>query len=267
MNHENKSTRTLLEICDVSISFGGLMALTHVSSKLEEGQIFSLIGPNGAGKTTALNVITQLYKPNAGEVIFRGNNLLGMRADQIIGAGISRTFQNVGLFSGLTTLENIMSGLHAFGKAGFFSCALNLKRAKDDEAWRAAKAKEMLKLVNLDNQTGIGEAMATDLPYGQQKLVGLARALISDPVLLILDEPASGLSPIEVDQLADLVRTLRDERGITILLVEHDMNFVMGISDHIAVLNFGQKIAEGTPEEIRKNAQVIDAYLGEEEVE
>ncbi len=125
MNHENKPTQTLLEIRDVSISFGGLMALTHVSSKLEEGQIFSLIGPNGAGKTTALNVITQLYKPNAGEVIFRGNNLIGIRADQIIGAGISRTFQNVGLFSSLTTLENIMSGLHAFGKAGFFSCALN----------------------------------------------------------------------------------------------------------------------------------------------
>ncbi len=125
----------------------------------------------------------------------------------------------------------------------------------------------MLKLVNLDNQTGIGEAMATDLPYGQQKLVGLARALISDPVLLILDEPASGLSPIEVDRLADLIRKLRGEMGITILLVEHDMNFVMGISDHIAVLNFGQKIAEGTPEEIRKNPQVIDAYLGEEEVE
>ena len=267
MNREIKSTQTFLEICDLSISFGGLTALTNVSSKLEEGQIFSLIGPNGAGKTTALNVITRLYEPDAGEVIFRGNNLLGMRADQIIGTGISRTFQNVGLFPGLTTLENIMSGLHAFGKAGFFSCALKLKRAKDDEAWRAAKAKEMLKFVNLDNQTGIGEAMATDLPYGQQKLVGLGRALISDPVLLILDEPASGLSPIEVDRLADLIRKLRDERGITILLVEHDMNFVMGISDHIAVLNFGQKIAEGTPKEIRENPQVIDAYLGEEEVE
>lgn len=267
MNHEKTSTQTFLEICDLSISFGGLMALTKVSSKLEEGQVFSLIGPNGAGKTTALNVITRLYEPDSGEVIFSGNNLLNMRADQIIGKGISRTFQNVGLFPGLTTLENIMSGLHAFGKAGFFSCALKLKRAKDDEVWRATKAKEMLKLVNLDNQTGIGEAMATDLPYGQQKLVGLARALISDPVLLILDEPASGLSPIEVDRLADLIRKLRDERGITILLVEHDMNFVMGISDHIAVLNFGQKIAEGTPEEIRKNPQVIDAYLGEEEVE
>ena len=265
--HEKRPGNTLLEVKNLSISFGGLTALNRVNFNVMEGEIFSLIGPNGAGKTTTLNVITRLYEPDDGEILFKGEGLLECRADQIIGRRISRTFQNVGLFPGLTTLENIMSGLHAFGQTGFFSCALKLKRAKEDEVWRKAKAFEKLKLVHLENQAGTVERVATDLPFGQQKLVGLARALISDPFLLILDEPASGLSPMEVNQLTDLIRRLRDDQGITILLVEHNMNVVMGISDHVVVLNFGEKIAEGKPEEIRNNPLVVEAYLGEEEAE
>ena len=257
----------LLEVRDLSINFGGLRALSRVSFGVSKGEIFSLIGPNGAGKTTALNLITRLYEPNGGEVIFQGENLLTLRADQIIRQRISRTFQNVGLFPTLSSLENVMSGLHAFGTGGFFSCALKLTGARRDEAWRRAKAMEMLKLVNLDNVDEIAAHTATDLPYGQQKLVSLARALVSEPLLLILDEPASGLSPIEVGQLTALIRRLRDEKGITVLLVEHDMKVVMGISDHIVVLNFGEKIAEGRPGEIRNNPLVVEAYLGEEEAD
>ena len=257
----------LLEVRDLSINFGGLRALSRVSFGVSKGEIFSLIGPNGAGKTTALNLITRLYEPNGGEVIFQGENLLTLRADQIIRQRISRTFQNVGLFPTLSSLENVMSGLHAFGTGGFFSCAFQLTSAKKDEAWRRARAMEMLKLVNLDNVDEIAAHTATDLPYGQQKLVSLARALVSEPLLLILDEPASGLSPIEVGQLMALIRRLRDEKGITVLLVEHDMKVVMGISDHIVVLNFGEKIAEGRPGEIRNNPLVVEAYLGEEEAD
>jgi ABC-type branched-subunit amino acid transport system ATPase component len=265
--HEERSGNSLLEVRNLSISFGGLKALNRVNFNVIEGQIFSLIGPNGAGKTTALNVITRLYEPDDGEIIFRGEQLLKIRADKIISKRISRTFQNVGLFSGVLTQENIMSGLHAFGKVSFFSCALKLKRAREDEAWRKARAMEMLKLVNLEIQADIVEMIATDLAFGQQKLVGLARALISDPLLLILDEPASGLSPLEVEQLMNLIRRLRDEKGMTVLLVEHDMSVVMGISDNIVVLNFGEKIAEGNPGEIRNNPLVVEAYLGEEEAE
>lgn len=265
--HAERSGNGLLEVRNLSISFGGIKALNRVNFNVMEGEILSLIGPNGAGKTTVLNVITRLYEPDDGEIIFRGEQLLKIRADQIIRRRISRTFQDVGLFSGVRTQENIMTGLHAFGKVGFFSCALKSKRAREDEAWRKTRAMEMLKLVNLENQADIVEMIATDLPFGQQKLVGLARALISEPLFLILDEPASGLSPLEVEQLMDLIRRLRDEKRITILLVEHDMSVVMGISDHIVVLNFGKKIAEGKPEEIRNNPLVVEAYLGEEEAE
>jgi branched-chain amino acid transport system ATP-binding protein len=260
--HEEGSGNGFLQVSNLSISFGGLKALNKVNFSVMEGQIFSIIGPNGAGKTTALNVITRLYEPDDGEIVFRAEGLLKVRAHQIIGKGISRTFQNVGLFPGLTTLENVMVGLHSSGGAGFFSSALKLKASREEEAWKRIQAMEALKLVNLEDQAS---EVATDFPFGQQKLVGLARALVSKPLLLILDEPASGLSPLEVGQLMDLIRRLRDEKGTTILLVEHDMRVVMGISNRIAVLNFGEKIAEGNPGEIRNNPLVVEAYLGEEE--
>jgi branched-chain amino acid transport system ATP-binding protein len=231
---------------------------------LQEGKVFGLIGPNGAGKTTAINVITGLYKPQEGEVIFSDENLLDVKPDKFIGIGISRTFQNVGLFEGLTVLENVMVGLHPFGKGGFFQSALKLKNARDDEAWRMARAIEMLKLVKME---GLATQVATDLPYGQQKLVALARALVSEPCLMLLDEPAAGLSRKEIEHLMSLIRTTGDKTGCTILLVEHDMDVVMGVSDHIFVLNFGVKISEGNPEQIRSDPLVVEAYLGEEEVE
>ena len=260
--HVKGSGNGLLEVRNLSISFGGLKALNKVNFNVREGHIFSLIGPNGAGKTTALNVITRLYEPDDGKIIFRGEELLKMRPDQIVHRRISRTFQNVGLFPGLSALENVMVGLHSSGGAGFFSSALKLKSSREDEARKRIQAMETLKLVNLEDQA---HQVATDLPFGQQKLVDLARALASKPLLLILDEPASGLSPMEIEQLMDLIRNFRDKKGTTILLVEHDMRVVMGISNRIAGLNFGEKIAEGDPEEIRNNPLVVEAYLGEEE--
>ena len=228
---------------------------------LRRGEVFSLIGPNGAGKTTALNVITRLYDPLMGEVVFRNQNLLTLGPDRIIGKGISRTFQNVGLLEGVSTLENVMVGLHSSGRSGFFHTLLKLKTARQEEVWRRDRALEALTLVRMEDAA---YQVATDLPYGQQKMVSLARALVSRPRLLILDEPAAGLSRMEGRDLVSLIRRLCDETGCTILLVEHDMDIVMGVSDHILVLNFGSKIAEGRPEEIRKNPLVLEAYLGAE---
>ncbi|MDP6179021.1 MAG: ABC transporter ATP-binding protein, partial [Desulfatiglandales bacterium] len=264
MNREKSTDNKILEFNSITMKFGGLEALKAVSFHLQEGKVFGLIGPNGAGKTTAINVITGLYKPQEGEVIFSDENLLDVKPDKLIGIGISRTFQNVGLFEGLTVLENVMVGLHPFGKGGFFQSALKLKNARDDEAWRMARAIEMLKLVKME---GLATQVATDLPYGQQKLVALARALVSEPCLMLLDEPAAGLSRKEIEHLMSLIRTTGDKTGCTILLVEHDMDVVMGVSDHIFVLNFGVKISEGNPEQIRSDPLVVEAYLGEEEVE
>lgn len=258
------SNRTFLQIMNVSMRFGGLVALNDLSFKIEEGEVFSLIGPNGAGKTTALNVITRLYEPKNGEVIFRGENLIGVKSDRIIERGISRTFQNVGLFEGLTALENVMVGLHSFGRSGFFQTVVKSRTARQGEAWKRWRALEMLRWVNIDD---VAFHVATDLPYGKQKLIGIARALVSEPRLLILDEPAAGLSHHEGEYLMELIRRLCDENGCSILLVEHDMDIVMGVSDRILVLNFGKKIAEGRPEQIRNDPLVVEAYLGEEEIE
>lgn len=259
-----RSGNSFLQVKNVTMRFGGLVALYDLSFELQEGKIFSLIGPNGAGKTTALNTITRIYDPQSGEVLLRGENLLGVGPDRIAERGISRTFQNLGLFEGLSVLENVMVGLHPFGQSGFFQTAVKSRTARQEEAWEKGKAMEMLHLVNLENDAFL---VATDLPYGKQNLVGIARALVSEPRLLILDEPAAGLSSKEKEHLTKLIRHLRDEKECSILLVEHDMDIVMGVSDHILVLNFGQKIAEGKPDEIRYNPLVIEAYLGEEEVD
>jgi branched-chain amino acid transport system ATP-binding protein len=234
----------LLSLRNVTRRFGGIVALDGVSFDVEEGQIVGLIGPNGAGKTTAFNVITRLYTPNEGEVEFAGENLLKERVHGIVRRGIARTFQNVELFRTMTALENVLVGAHT--------------RGGDSEA----QALEALDYVGL---ASVGRRPVAGLPFGTLKRVELARALVAQPTLLLLDEPAGGLNHEEVENLGRFIQQIRDDRKLTVLLVEHHMNLVMGISDHVHVLNFGKTIAAGTPAEVRANPAVVEAYLGADE--
>ena len=249
----------LLETTGVTKRFGGLQAVGKMDFNLEQGQIVSIIGPNGAGKTTFFNTLTGIYRPEEGQIVFNGGSLVGLRPDQITARGIARTFQNIRLFGGMTVIENIMVGMHAHLKQSLPDALLHNRKFRAEEQEAHRRAVELMDFVGLK---GVGDELARNLPYGGQRRVEIARALASNPKLLLLDEPTAGMNPRETDEAVNLFRHVRDILGVTILLIEHSMRVVMDISERITVMDYGLKIAEGLPDEISNNPRVVEAYLG-----
>ena len=251
-------SKKLLEMIDLTVEFGGVTALNKVNLHVSEGEIAALIGPNGAGKTTVFNITTGYYQPTEGQVLLGGESILGLKPHKIARKGLARTFQNIRLFGDMTAKENIATSADAMSKTGLLDALFGTPRSRRAEQFSMARAEELLDLVGLSHRGG---QLARNLPYGDQRRLEIARALALNPKVLLLDEPAAGFNPQEKADLGLLIRKIRDT-GYAVLLIEHDMSLVMKISDRVSVLDFGEKIAEGTPVEIQSNQHVIDAYLG-----
>lgn len=251
----------LLKATKLSKVFGGLRAVSNFGIEINNGELVGLIGPNGAGKTTAFNMLTGVYEPTEGEIEFDGKNIVGLKPYQVTQRGVARTFQNIRLFSDLTVLDNVKIAYHFHVKYGLLESILRMGRYHQEEAEIEKKAIRFLEIFKLDHKK---DEIARNLPYGEQRRLEIARALAAQPRLLLLDEPAAGMNPQETQQLMDMIRWIRKEFNLTILLIEHDMNLVMGVCERIYVLEYGSIIAHGTPHEIKNNPRVIEAYLGEE---
>ena len=251
----------LLEVTNLGIAFGGLQAVAQLDMKMEKGQLYGLIGPNGAGKTTVFNMLTGVYRPTEGDIILDGKNITGQQPAKINQEGIARTFQNIRLFDQMSVLDNVKIGLHNQVKYSMWTGIFRLPGFREKERQMNKQAMQLLKIFDLDKEADLP---ASSLPYGKQRKLEIARALATNPKLLLLDEPAAGMNPNETAELMETIKFVREKFGVAILLIEHDMSFVMGLCEHIVVLNYGRILAQGDPDTVRNDPKVIAAYLGGE---